>query len=96
MLPLVDILFALSKATPIIFEHLATHCQTLETWIGHNAMRYPNLNALPHVLPRALLYIFSEICLLLGNLQRVTTRYRQIYKKIYIYTIFLKIDGNMW
>ena len=52
-------------------------------------MRYHILNALPHSLPHALPYIFSEIFLVLGILQRVTTRYRQIYKK-YIYTIFLK------
>ena len=80
MLPLADILFALSKAIPIIFEKCPTPYQTLKTWIGHNATRYPNLNALP--------YIFSEIFLVLGNLQRVTMRYRQTYKK-YIY-IFLK------
>ena len=89
---MVDIPFTQSKAIPIIFEHLATHYQTLETWICHNATRCPKLNALPHALP----YIFSEICLVLGNLQRVTTCYRQIYKK-YIYTIFLKkIDSNAW
>ena len=52
-------------------------------------MHYPILNALPHALP----YIFSEICLVLGNLQRVTTRYRQIYKK-HVYYFFKKIDGN--
>ena len=68
---MVDITFTQSKAIPIIFEHLATHYQTLETRIGHNATRYPNLNVLPHELP----YIFSEICLVLGNLQWVTTRY---------------------
>ena len=85
ILPLVDILFALSKAILIIFEKHATHYQTLETWIGHNATRYPIWNVLPHALP----YIFSGIFLVLGNLQRVTTRYRQIYKKkIYIYILF--------
>ena len=51
--------------------------QTLQTWIGHNTMRYHSLNALPHALPHVLAhplpYIFSEICLL-GYLQRVTTR----------------------
>ena len=84
MLPLIDLYFAQSKAIPVILEHLATHYQTLETWIGHNATHYPNSNALPHALP----YILSEICLVLENLQWVTTRYRQIYKK-YIY-YFLK------
>ena len=79
------------------FEHLAADDQTLETWIGRNATRYPNSNALTHVLP----YIFFEIFLLLGNLQRVTTRYRQIYNiyiyiYIYIYILFFlkKNDSN--
>ena len=31
-----------------------------------------------------------------GYLQRVTTRYRQIYKKIYINTFLKKIDSNVW
>ena len=48
----VDILFLLTKAIPIMFEHVTTHYQTLETWIGHNATRYHNFNALP--------YIFSQ------------------------------------
>ena len=77
MLPLVDIIIALSKAILIIFEKLATHNQTLETWIGHNATHYPNLNALP--------YIFSEIFLVWGNLQWVTMRYGQIYKKYILF-----------
>ena len=46
--------------------------QTLQTWIGHNATRYHNLNALPHVLPYPLPYSLSEICQVLGYLQRVT------------------------
>ena len=50
---------------------------TLETWIEHNATCYHSLNALPH----ALLYIFSEICLVLDYLQRVTTFYHQFIKK---------------
>ena len=29
-------------------------------WIGHNATRYHNFNPLPHALPHALLYIFSQ------------------------------------
>ena len=57
-MPLVDILFALSKVILIIFEKHATHYQTLETWIGHDATRYPILNVLPHALPHALPYIF--------------------------------------
>ena len=86
-MPLVDILFALSKHILIIFEKHVTHYQTLETWIGHNSTRYHILNALPH----ALLCIFSEIFLVLGNLQRVTTRYRQIYKKNICTIFFFKL-----
>ena len=35
----VDILFPLTKAILIMFEHVTKHYQTLQTWIGHNAMR---------------------------------------------------------
>ena len=52
----VDILFPLTKAIPIMFERVTAHYQTLQTWIGHNAARYHNLNALLHALP----YIFSQ------------------------------------
>ena len=52
----VDILFALTKAIPIMLEHVTTHYQTLPTWIGHNATRYHNFNALRRALP----YIFSQ------------------------------------
>ena len=86
MLPLVHIHFAESKAIPVIFEHLASHYQTLETWIGHNATHYSNLNALPHALP----YSFSEIFLVLRNLQRVTTRYALPKFIIYIYIDLFK------
>ena len=54
-------------------------------WIGHNAMCYHNFN----VLPRALTYIFSQFSILWSYLQHVTTRYRQVYKKLYTNT-FLK------
>ena len=50
-------------------------------------MRYPNLNALPDVLS----YIFSKILLVLGNLPRLTTRFRQIYKKLYIFYFLKKL-----
>ena len=50
------------------------------------------------MLPHTLLYIFSQFSMVWGYLQRVTTRYHQIYKKIYI-NIFLKIltvtDSNL-
>ena len=63
-----------------------TTFQTLQTWIGQNVTRYGNLNTLPHVLPNALSYIFFEICLVLGYLKEVTTRYDQFLKlKINIY-----------
>ena len=35
-----------------MFEKVTSYYQTLQTWIGHNATRYHNLNALP--------YIFSQ------------------------------------
>ena len=45
--------------------------------LNNKAMRYRNLNALPHVLP----YILSVICLVLGYLRRVTTRCSQFFKR---------------
>ena len=57
------------------------------TFLGFNATRYHNFNALPQALP----YIFSKFSMVWGYLQRVTARYRQIYKKIYINIIFQKI-----
>ena len=56
----VDVIFPLTKAIPIMFEHVTTHYQTLQTWTGHDATRYHNFNALPHALPHALPYIFSQ------------------------------------
>ena len=56
----VDVFFPLTKAIPIMLEHVTTHYQTLQTWIDHDAMRYHNFNALPHALPHALPYIFSQ------------------------------------
>ena len=76
----VVILFSLTKAIPILFEYVTTHYQTLQTWIGHDATCYHNFNVLPHALP----HIFSKFSMVCGYLQRVTTRYRQIYKKKYI------------
>ena len=34
--------------------------KTWMPWIGHNATRYHNFNMLPHGLPHALPYIFSQ------------------------------------
>ena len=59
-------------------ELVTTHYQTLQTWVGLNATRYHSLNALPHAFPHTSLYTFSEICLVLGYLQRVTTPYRHM------------------
>ena len=36
----VGVFFPLTKAIPIMFEHVTTHYQTLQTWIGHDATRY--------------------------------------------------------
>ena len=52
----VDILFPLTKAISVMFERVTPHYQTLQTWIGHDATHYHNLNALLHGLP----YIFSQ------------------------------------
>ena len=53
------------------------------TWIGRNAMRYHNFKMLLHSLQ----YILSQFSMVWGYLQRVTTRYYQIYKK-YILIFF--------
>ena len=82
------------------FELVATHYQTLQTWIGLNVTRYHSLNALshalPHALPHTLPYIFSEICVVLDYLKRVTTRYRYFFKKNINIYFFYKFDGNAW
>ena len=70
-----------------------TNFQTPQTWLGLNATCYHDLRVLPYASP----YIFSVICLILGYLQHVTTRYHQFFKKIvYIYIYFYKFDGNAW
>ena len=69
----------------VIFELVTTHYQTLRTWISLNVTHYHNLITLLHALPHTLPYIFSEICVVLGYWQRVTTRYRYFFKKILIY-----------
>ena len=90
----VDVFFPLTKAIPVMFEHVIKYYQTLQTWIGHNAKRYYNFNLLLHVLP----YIFSKFSMVWSYLQRVTMRYHQIYKKIYINIFFKTMTvtrGNM-
>ena len=98
----IDTFFPLTKTISIMFEHVTTHYQTLQTWIGqnttcshtryhmryrtfslsltwvgHNATCYHNFNVLPHAIP----YIFTKFSMVWGYFQRVTSRYRQIYKK---------------
>ena len=36
----VDVFFPLTKVIPVMFEHVTTHYQTLQIWIGHDATRY--------------------------------------------------------
>ena len=57
------------------------------TCIGHNAKRYRKFNVLLHVLP----YSFSKFSMVWNYMQRVTTRYRQIYKNIYVNIFFKKM-----
>ena len=68
-----------------------TNFQTPQTWLGHNATRYHDLNALPHALPYALPYILSEICLILGYLQRVTVNF---FKKIVYIYFFINLTAT--
>ena len=45
---------------------------------------------LPHTLP----YIFSQLSIVRGYLQRITTSCRQFYKTVILISFFKKIDGN--
>ena len=63
-----NVLFPSTKAIPIMFERVTTHYKALQTWIGDNATRYHNFNALPHALP----YIFFQLSMVWGYLQCVT------------------------
>ena len=67
-----------------------TTFQSLQTWIGHNATRYHNLNTLPH----ALQYILSEIYPVLSYKQQVTTCYRHFFKKNINVHFFIQFDSN--
>ena len=60
------------------------------TWIGHNETFYHNFNLLPHALP----CVCSQYSIVSGYSQRITARYRKIYKYIYIYINIKKNDGN--
>ena len=57
------------------------------TYIGHNGTHYHNFKALTH----ALLHIFSQFSMVWGLFATVTTRYRQIHKKMYINIFFKKL-----
>ena len=91
MLPCLKVAISFSNLNSSHIERVTTHYHTLQTWISLNLTRYHSLNALPHALPHASLYIFSEICLVLGYLQRVTTRYRHFFFKKYKYIFFINL-----
>ena len=75
------------------FEHVTTHCQTLQTWIDLNVTRYHSLNASLHALPHAWPYSSSEICLVLGYLQRVTTHYHYYFFFNINICVFINLMG---
>ena len=85
----VDTPFPLKKSILIMFECVTTHYQNIRTWIGHNATRCHDFNALPHALPQTLPCNFSQFSMVSDYLQRSTTHYCQIHKKTYI-NIFLR------
>ena len=77
------ICFPLTKAIPIMFEHVTTHNEALQPLISHNTTCYNNFNALAHALSHALPYIFSQFSMVWGYLQRVTitsTHYHRRYR----------------
>ena len=80
----VDILFHLVKVIPIMFEHVTTYYQT---WIGHNATYYQTWIGHNATLTRYHTHYrtFSfSLAWFGGYLQQITTRYHQIYIKMYI------------
>ena len=62
------------------------------TWLAYNGTYYHNFNVLLDVLQ----YIYSKFSMVWSYFQHATTRYRELYKKIYINIFFLKNDGNSW
>ena len=79
----VDVFFPLTKAIPIMFEHVTTHYQTLQTWIGHDATRYhPRYHMRYHTFSLGLAW-FGAVC---NALPRVTIK----FIKKYILIFFLK------
>ena len=72
--------------------------QTLQTWIGYNATCCNKLKTLPHALPHALTYIFSEVYVVLGYVQRITMPYHHHFFlniKIYFFINLTVICGNV-
>ena len=60
------------------------------TWVGYNATCYHNFNVLPHLLP----YIFFKNRIVRSYLQRVTTRYHQIYKNFIFFFKEITVTGS--
>ena len=48
-----------------MFERVTTHYQTLQTWIGHDATRYHNFNALPYIFSKK--NVLKKITVTRGN-----------------------------
>ena len=61
-------------------QRVTTHFQTFQTWISLSITHYHSLNTLQHVLRHSLPYIFLEIRVVLGYLQRVTMRYSHFFQ----------------
>ena len=78
-------------------ERDTPHYETLQTRIGLNFTRYHSLNELANVLPHALPYILSEICLVWGYWQRVSACYCYCFLKnitIYFFINLTVARGN--
>ena len=72
---------------------------TIQTWLSYDARCCDKLKTLPHALPYALTYIFSEIYVVLGYVQQVTTPYHRhfffVNTKIYFCINVTVICGNV-
>ena len=54
---------------------------TLQIFLGYNATRHYNLNVIAHALQHVLRYIFCQVTIVLGYLQRVTKCHHQFICK---------------
>ena len=81
----------LKKAIPIMFEHVITHYQTLQTRIGHDATRYHKFNALPHALP----YIFSQFTWIGHNAKLYHNFNVLLHVSPYIFSKFSMVWGYL-